>query len=289
MFTRSRILLGMALLLSLILVPSVFAGGWAVVTLDELPVNATAGEPLTVGFTVRQHGKTPLGGLSPTVTFTLPKEEQFAVTAEEDGDEGHYSATVTFPKEGEWEWSIEAFTMNQPMPTISVAASSLAPSTAKSEPVPYMLILRTLAFGLGLIGLFIALRKKTRIAIAFTAICLAVGLASFIPVSTVPKVEAQTNLSSQPAGESSISQVELGRRLFIAKGCITCHVNSKVGSADYWTIEMGAPNLTSFTASPEYLRMWLADPKSVKRLTEMPNLKLSETEIEALIAFISSK
>ncbi|MBI3170086.1 MAG: cytochrome c oxidase subunit II, partial [Chloroflexi bacterium] len=44
-----------------------------------------------------------------------------------------------------------------------------------------------------------------------------------------------------------------------------------------------------FTASPEYLRMWLADPKSVKRLTETPNLKLSETEIEALIAFISSK
>ncbi len=292
MFTRFRIVAGLALLLSLIVAVPVFAGGWAVITLDELPVQAAAGEPLTVGFTVLQHGRTPLAGQNATITATLDKEKQFAVAAKEEGKPGHYSATLIFPKEGDWNWSIQVFTMDQPMPPIHVAASALASTNqpaAKTMPAPLLLIVRVLAFGVGLIGLFVALRSKNRFAMVATGICLLVGVGSFVTGPVVPKVEAQGDSSLAVSSESSISQVELGRRLFLAKGCISCNVNNKANSSDYWTIEMGAPNLSNFSASPEALRLRLKDPTLVKSDTQMPNLNLSEAEIEALIAFINSK
>jgi ABC-type sugar transport system substrate-binding protein len=34
------------------------AGGWAVITLDDLPRQIVAKQPFTIGFTVRQHGRT---------------------------------------------------------------------------------------------------------------------------------------------------------------------------------------------------------------------------------------
>ncbi len=290
MFSRSRIVLWMVLLLSLIIVPAVSAGGWAVVTLDELPVGAVAGEPLTIGFMVRQHGITPTSGLSPTITFTLPKDEQFTITAKEDDVTGHYSATVILPKEGDWYWTVDAFSFPQPMPIITVIAPAVAVTSqpVATETIPYALIIRFIAIGLGLPGLFFALRTKSRISLTVTALCLMVGLASFIPGSTVSKVEAQAEPTSQPE-EVFISQVEYGRRLFIAKGCITCHVNDKAFAKNSIHIEMGAPDLSKFSASPEALFLRLKDPSSVKADTQMPNLGLSETEIEALIAFINSK
>ena len=84
-------------------------------------------------------------------------------------------------------------------------------------------------------------------------------------------------------------EVELGGQLFVAKGCIACHANNKVENAsDYWRTDAG-PNLTTFSASPEALRLRLKDPSSVKSDTQMPDLNLSEFEIEALIVFINSK
>ena len=70
MFYRFRISIALALLLSVVLAIPVFAGGWAVITLDEIPTGVVAGEPLTIGFTVLQHGKTPMEGLDPTITAT---------------------------------------------------------------------------------------------------------------------------------------------------------------------------------------------------------------------------
>ena len=124
---------------------------------------------------------------------------------------------------------------------------------------------------------------------AVTAFCLLAGVALLVVgAGAASEVEAQGrgDLSS----DSSVSQVELGRQLFLAKGCITCHSNSKASrSSEYMTIGMGAPDLSKFSASPEALHLRLKDPASVKSDTGMPNLNLSEAEIEALIAFINSK
>jgi mono/diheme cytochrome c family protein len=86
----------------------------------------------------------------------------------------------------------------------------------------------------------------------------------------------------------SASKVELGRQLFVAKGCITCHANSGVARvSEYWVVDAG-PNLTNYSASSEVLRVRLEDPASAGADTGMPNLALTELEIEALIAIINS-
>lgn len=295
MFNRFRISIALALLLSFVLAIPAFAGGWAVITLDELPTDVVAGEPLTVGFMVLQHGRTPMDGLDPTITATSPQSESFVVHAKPEGETGHYAATLTFPVGGDWNWSIQAFSMEQAMPVLIVAAPiagsvSQQPVTA-TAPISAVLIVRVLALVIGLAGLVVAYQRKSRMVVGLTAVCLLVGLGSFVTGSSVPEgVEAQSKSSAEVASVPSISQVELGRQLFIAKGCITCHYNSRAASAsEYWTIDVGAPNLSTFSASPEVLRIRLKDPRMAKSDTQMPNLNLAEDEIEALIAFINSK
>ncbi len=299
MFSRFRLSIALALLLTLAFVVPVFAGGWAVITLDSLPTGVVAGEPITVGFTVLQHGITPMTGLDPTVTATLLREDQFVVHAEAQGKPGHYAATLTFPKEGEWQWSVQAFSMDQVMPTLTVAApvvASKSEAATKAESVQTasispLWIVRALAFGIGALGLIVAFRRKSRLAVALTALCLAVGVGSLFMGSTVPAAEAESKAQvEEVASVPVVSQVELGGQLFVAKGCITCHVNRKISNShEYMTIEMGATNLTAFTASPEVLRVRLKDPAAAKSDTKMPNLGLNAEEIEALIAFINSK
>lgn len=81
----------------------------------------------------------------------------------------------------------------------------------------------------------------------------------------------------------------MGGQLFAVMGCITCHANGRIqNDSKYWTIKAG-PNLTKFSASPESLRLRLNDPASVKSDMQMPDLNLSDAEIEALIASINSK
>lgn len=295
MLPRIRNGLGFALLLALIFVIPAFAGGWAVITLDQLPSNIVAGEPFTVGFTVMQHGKTPMDGLYPTITAKLFKDQEIVFNAEPEGKPGHYTATVTLPKEGEWQWSIQAFTMDQAMPILSVApATNTASSPTAGEAgsaISPMLLVGGFAIAVGLVGVVIAFRRRTRWVTALTVISLLAGISLLIAEADAASgTEAQAKSISETANDSSLSQVEMGRQLFIAKGCITCHYNSKAAnSSEYWTIEMGAPNLSTFSANPEVIHMRLKDPSSVKSDTKMPTLNLSESEIEALVAFINSK
>lgn len=298
MISKFRISLVLALALALALAIPALAGGWAVITLDELPAGVVAGEPFTVGFTVLQHGRTPMADLDPVIIARSGKEE-IKVFVKEQGKPGHYAVDMTLPSEGEWEWTIQAFSMEQKMPVLSVAAPAVAAANApevKTQPVETtsvspLMIVRALALGIGLIGLVFVFRKKSRFAVALTAFSLLVGVGSFMVGSNVPAVEAESAPSSKPARDASISQVELGQQLFVAKGCITCHVNTKVpNSSDYWTINPeGATDLSNFSGSPEILRIRLKDPSAAKSNTQMPQLILSEAEIEALIAFINSK
>jgi mono/diheme cytochrome c family protein len=298
MLSRFKLSLVLALAFALVLAVPVFAGGWAVITLDELPTGVVAGEPFTVGFTVLQHGKTPMTDLDPTIIARSGKEK-VTVFVKEEGKPGHYAVNMALPSEGEWEWTIYAFSMEQKMPALNVSAPVVASESApvvKTEPVKEsfvspIFIVRWLALGIGLVGLAIAFSRKSRLAVALTALCLVVGAGSFMVGSAVPAVEAEGESSPKVASDASVSLVELGQQLFVAKGCVTCHVNAKVPNYyDYWTINVeGATNLTNFSASPEVLRIRLKDPSAAKSNSQMPQLNLSEDEIEALIAFINSK
>lgn len=71
--------------------------------------------------------------------------------------------------------------------------------------------------------------------------------------------------------------VDQGQALYRAKSCTTCHEPGLYG----------APNLRQYDPDPAFLRSWLRDPDAVRPGTAMPNLSLDETEIEALIAFLT--
>ena len=80
-----------------------------------------------------------------------------------------------------------------------------------------------------------------------------------------------------------------GQRLFVAKGCVTCHVHDAVSALGYKSLEVG-PELTPKRYEPAYLRRFLTDP-SIARTPgrpEMPKLGLSNAELTALVAFINA-
>ena len=71
-----------------------------------------------------------------------------------------------------------------------------------------------------------------------------------------------------------------GQRLFVAKGCVTCHVHGAVTAQGYTSLEVG-PELTPKRYEAAYLRRFLTDP-SIARTAgrqEMPKLALSDAEL----------
>jgi hypothetical protein len=79
------------------------AGGWATVGLDPLPTGVGPGDTWKTNMTILQHGRTPLTGLTPTITITLEDTglaKKFV--ARETGAPGVYQVSVVFPEAGAW-------------------------------------------------------------------------------------------------------------------------------------------------------------------------------------------
>jgi hypothetical protein len=132
------------------------AGGWSVTSLDYLPTNVVANQPLTVGFMIRQHGRTPWVSSGVQVRAT-PAQGGKTMTVKAMGDQtpGHYTATLTFPQAGTWHWAVASglFPEWQPMPDLQVqAAPTAAPVTADTIPSTFPLSLSLIAGTLGLVG-----------------------------------------------------------------------------------------------------------------------------------------
>jgi hypothetical protein len=136
----------LAIGLLLALVPAVLAGGWAVITLDEMPGEVRAGEPWTVGFTVLQHGQTPVHILDDGTPIearliaTNPATgERVNVIAEPTGESGHFTVEITFPSEGEWTWTISPAPLvgeTQFEPLTVLPASLVVPDNSKASVAP---------------------------------------------------------------------------------------------------------------------------------------------------------
>ena len=63
--------------------------------------------------------------------------------------------------------------------------------------------------------------------------------------------------------------------------CRRCHLIDSQGKSK-------GPNLAGVTTRLDavFLRLWLRDPSAVKGRTSMPNFHLSDSEIEALVAYL---
>lgn len=194
------------------------AGGWATVTVEDLPDYLVAGQPVTLTFTVRQHGVEPISGLQPRVEAEAGRREAGAAATSVQGA-GRYAAILTLPEAGDW--------------TISIHHG----------------------FGRGKVTL--------------------------APLTAVAA-------GASPARQ--LAEPERGRRLFVAKGCVTCHVNREAGAGDA-SLSMG-PDLTGRRFPAEYLGRFLADPSIAARggrEVKMPNLHLKPGEIASLVAFLNAE
>jgi mono/diheme cytochrome c family protein len=94
------------------------------------------------------------------------------------------------------------------------------------------------------------------------------------------------------AGRSALalSAADRGLRLFVAKGCATCHVHPDVtGSGE---VKVG-PDLSGRRFEADYLRRFLVNPNIATTRGpggfEMPDLQLDPQEIASLVAFINGE
>lgn len=272
------------------------AGGWFVVTLDALPASPVAGETMTIGFTLRQHGHTPAywGGLS--VVARNPATGQVVrVNPGGEGEVGHYTAALALPEPGVWEWGIdverEPWVRWAPLTVLAAPASTTAsisqPSTL-SAPAANVWLPALLALAATILFLLAIRVGRQRRALGGLLGLAAVAGVMALAVLLMPTGESTVTASAAPAAAAAY-QVSEGQALFLAKGCVTCHVHDQAPSNGFVRVDIG-PVLTHYAAQPDspFLRQWLGNPASLRPETLMPDLDLSEHEIDSLIAFLAS-
>ena len=189
-------------------------GGWASVTLEDVPDYLVAGQPVTLNYTMRQHGEEMLSGLNGSIEATAGNLSTTAkVTA--GAKPGRYTATLTVPQPGEWTISINTGFHRQRVTLLPIRA--IAPGA--QAPV--------------------------------------------------------------------LSDADRGQRLFVGKGCVTCHTHRSVKTEG----GNAGPDLSERRFAADYLAGFLADPAKTLRARGstryMPNLELKAREIASLVAFIN--
>jgi mono/diheme cytochrome c family protein len=234
-----------------------------------------------------------------TVTFTALPDDVI----------GHYQAELLLPEPGAWEWSIQSglFPEAQPMPVLQVSGAGVVAGNAAENsgpvngPSPAKGIFSTgtaggLLGGLALLSLaggaaLLARSREKRIGMfAGAGLLVLSGALAFAFFSTVNSgvTAAPKPAAPEAATGGDTSSAQVGQQLFLAKGCVVCHVNTRaVQNAAEYSVQMG-PNLSTYRNDPEYLHRFLKDPASVRPDIEMPDLGLSKVEIDALVAFINS-
>jgi mono/diheme cytochrome c family protein len=197
-------------------VATIEAGGWVVITVTDVPDHVIVGQPVTLTYGVRQHGRYLLDRLAGRIEARLGTHVVRA-TAVPASDPGHYSATLTLPQAGDW--------------TIDILSG----------------------FPGGL--------NSSRISLHAIA-------------------------AGQPA--PAVTDAVRGQRLFVAKGCATCHRHNAVQAR---STSAGA-TLTTKRYQPGYLASFLAHPPRrepyVDGEWQMPDMKLRDREIASLVAFLDA-
>lgn len=79
------------------------------------------------------------------------------------------------------------------------------------------------------------------------------------------------------------TKAEEGRQLFVVQGCYGCHTIGKFGTPI-------ANDLSRVGAkyNMSYLHDWLRDPSRQKPGAHMPKIQMSESDVEALAAYLAT-
>ena len=111
-------------------------GGWAVVTVKDLPEYFVAGQQYTLEFQVRQHGHTLLSGLRPELVIAPPAAREVVIPAVARSAEGTYAVTFTAPAAGDVRLTIRSGFGNNELrlyPQTVVAAGRSRPALAARD------------------------------------------------------------------------------------------------------------------------------------------------------------
>jgi hypothetical protein len=153
---------------TLILAGTALAGGWANAIMDDPPPDPpSAGEPFTIGFTLLQHGVTPVNDPAPVVNLRNPATgEVLSVTATQEGESGHWVATITIPSDGVWRYEVThdlIVGMHGFNPITVGAAAPAAPATGtatSAATLPMIALLAALALTLAAGTVLILSRRR---------------------------------------------------------------------------------------------------------------------------------
>jgi len=95
------------------------------------------------------------------------------------------------------------------------------------------------------------------------------------------EIDGMTAIAPGAPAPAPLPDIERGRRLFAAKGCMTCHVSIQSG-----------PSLAGRRYDPTWLASYLDHPQQVRPAApgaaQMPRLGLSSREIAGLVAFVNT-
>jgi hypothetical protein len=87
---------------------TVWAGGWAMTTLDTTPGDLRGGETYEIGYTILQHGIRPVAVDHTEIRLHGPWKVggMHVFEGRPQGGVGHYVAEVRFPEAGEYRWEV---------------------------------------------------------------------------------------------------------------------------------------------------------------------------------------
>jgi hypothetical protein len=163
---------GVALAVTALTVTAAGAGGWAVTTLDPVSAAPVPGESTPIGYTILQHGETPVS-LDDTAIVVTPAQggQPMRFAGRPNGAVGHHVAQVTFTAAGTFRWSVEQGWFGpQDLGTIEVAAAGVTPAGASNsgDGTPVALragLLAATVLCAGLFGAGLAIRRRRRPAV----------------------------------------------------------------------------------------------------------------------------
>jgi hypothetical protein len=133
-----------ASILSLVLAATALAGGWANAVMDTPPDGpAGTNEPVTLGFTLMQHGVTPVDwGNAQIVLTNAETGEEIVAPATPDDATGHWSAVVSLPADGSWSYQVRhdlEITLMGAQPLVVGDAQAAAAGTTATATSPALL------------------------------------------------------------------------------------------------------------------------------------------------------
>ncbi len=157
--------------LTLLLATGVLAGGWANAVMDEPPSQPGGpNEPVTIGFTLLQHGVTPVDwGDTQVVLRNDATSQAVYFDARPKGAKGHWIAEISVPAEGTWTYEVHhpleiAMSGFKPI-TVGDVATTSTTSTAAAGAATSLALQPALL----VIGAFLALLAMASVTVAVVA------------------------------------------------------------------------------------------------------------------------